>query len=123
VPQAGAHVALAFARPRAPAMISPQVSSTVEVPPPAERVWLTGMPRALHASVSRLGERAPVRLMNFRFGRRSISDFGKAVRSRIRQTMSNGASCFAGSCNGWSNTVTSTPCSAFQSAYFSATRW
>ena len=112
-----------FARPRAPAMMRPQVSSTVEVPPPAERVWLTGMPRALHASVSRLGERAPVRLMNFRFGRRSISAFGKAVRSRIRQTMSKGASCFAGSSRGLSKTATSTPFSARQSAYLSATPW
>ena len=71
----------------------------------------------------RLGERAPVRLMNLRFGSASTSVFGNAVRSRIRQTMSNGASCFFASASGWSKTVTSTPCKAFQSAYFRATFW
>ena len=43
------------------------------------------MPRALQAAVSRLGERAPVRLMNLRFGSASISDFGKAVRYMLER--------------------------------------
>ena len=73
-------------------MISPQVSSTVESPPPAERVLLTGMPRSFSACVSRLGERAPVRLTNLRLGSFSISARGNGVRSRIRQTMSKGFS-------------------------------
>ena len=104
-------------------MIRPHVSSTVESPPPAERVLLTGMPRSFSACVSRLGERAPVRLTNLRFGSLSISARPNGVRSRIRQTASKGASCVAASFNGWLKTVTSTPFSDFQSAYSSATRW
>src|SRR5688572_337788 len=78
-----------WASPLAAEMIRPHVSSTVESPPPAERVLLTGMPRSFSAWVSRLGERAPVRLTNFRLGSFSISARPNAVRSRIRQTASN----------------------------------
>ena len=115
-----------FARPRAAAMIRPQVSSTVDSPPPAERVLLTGMPRSLRACVSRLGERAPVRLTNLRLGSFSISARGNGVRSRIRQTTSKGASCLAASskeAKGLLKATTSTPLSDFQSAYSSAMRW
>jgi len=108
-----------LARPRAAEMMSPQASSTVDVPPPAERVWLTGMPRSLQACVSRLGERAPVRLTNLRLGSFAISERGSAMRSRIRHSASNGASFFAASfseAKGLSKKVTFAPLREPQSA-------
>ena len=70
------------------------------------------MPRSAAALSSRLAARAPVSTMNLRFGSFSISARGKAVRSRSRPRISNGASfCAASSTDlkaSW-NTVISTP--------------
>ena len=76
---------------------SAQHSSAVEALEPPPGVLLIGMPRSVAALSSRLLARAPVRTMNLRLGSFSISARGKAVRSRSRPSMSNGASFFAAS--------------------------
>ena len=109
-------------------MISPQASSLVEAPVSLTRVWLTGIPRSPQAFASRLGARAPVSVTSLSLGRRSTRLRGNGVRSRIRHTISNGASRAAASSSeakaSW-NTVISTPRrrSRSQSADFRARCW
>ena len=62
-----------------------------------ERVLLTGILRSASAAESRLPARMPVSATNLRFGSRSVSARGNAVRSRSRHRMSKGASFFAAS--------------------------
>ena len=54
-------------------------------------------PRSVAASRSRLVSRMPTMVISFRFGSRSISVRGKAMRSRMVQITSNGASARAAS--------------------------
>ena len=117
-----------LARSRAHDISSAQVSSAVEALEPLPGVVLIGTPRSVAALSSRLDARAPVSTMNFRFGSFSISSRGKAVRSRSRPSMSNGASLRAASSTdekaSW-NTVISTPRfrRRSQSAMRKATFW
>ena len=102
----------ALARSRAHIISSAQPSSAVDAFEPPPGVVEIGMPRSAAALSSRLAARAPVSTMNLRLGSFSISARGKAVRSRSRPRIWNGASfCAASSTDlkaSW-NTVISTP--------------
>ena len=86
-----------LARSRAQDIRSAQQSSAVEALEPPPGVLLIGMPRSVAALSSRLLARAPVRTMNLRLGSFSIRARGKAVRSRSRPRIWNGASFWAAS--------------------------
>ncbi len=75
--------------PRAAASSSPSASSAVaELLAPPPTVLHTTTPRRVHASVSKERLRAPVMPSIRSFGRRSISEAGSGVRSRIDSTIS-----------------------------------
>lgn len=80
--------------------------------------------RAFAASMSIEALRMPEVSSSFSFGRAANRLFGKAVRSRMAQTMSKSASALAAACSeakGWLKTVTSRRSASFgQSATFSA---